>query len=571
MLPGLPPGRPGADTPCGRRWPDRFGAELAALNQHGRVLGHGRLGAPPGFFAVHHLWNHRGRTLEMVTVYPPGFPIARPEIRLSNPADRPRGHCDPTNGNLCYLAHHRYAWQPLRLVAEYIDERLPIILDGDAAGEGEPVAEPAENWWTVIAIAGSILVVESNWTLGAAAAGTTSLRTVVGRGRHPTFRCLADAVMDAAGGELARRRSALPSEFAEAAILQVPWRLFDRELRPEEYLGVLEEALADAPRRGVLRLHDGRNVRIAVAACPTEIAHGRTGLSWILLAQTGDRKALEQGRGASIETHSARTLRAGPDERRSRSPSAAALDGRTIAVVGLGAIGAPVALDLARNGTATIAMGDHDIVTPGNAVRWPLGESAWGWFKVDALARHLAHNHAGVATPVSRRMFSDIDLDTPQPDDEAFADAIKSAHLLVDCTATGEAERLLSDRARAMGVPLVSAYGTATLGGGVVACFAPGGACPMCLLHHRKAGSLAPPPGEEGDAHAVQLPGCAEATFADASHDLEELSMQAVRVAVRALATPPAISFVETLSFDEDRRPHWRFDRIERHPDCDCG
>lgn len=508
----------------------------------------------------------------MVTVYPPGFPVSRPEIRLNNPADRPRGHCDPTDGNLCYLAHHRHAWQPLRLVADYIAERLPVILDGDAADvQAELVAEPAEHWWTALDVAGSIFVVESEWTLGAATAGTISLRTVVGRGRPPIFRCIAETVMDTAGHELARRRSALPSEFAAAAVLRVPWRLFDCELRPQEHSRVLEEALAGAPRRGVVRLSDGRHARIAAVVCPTEIAHGFTGLSWILLAQTGDRKALEHGRGASIEIRSARTLRAGRAERCSRSPSAAALDGKTIAVLGLGAIGAPVALDMARNGAATVAMGDHDIVTPGNGVRWPLGESAWGHFKVDAIARHLARNHAGVATPVSRHMFGNIDLDAPQPADEAFADAIKSAHLLVDCTATGETERLLSDRARAMGVPLVSAYGTATLSGGVVACFAPGGACPMCLLHHRKAGSLAPPPGEEGDAHAVHLPGCAEATFAGASHDLQELSMQAVRVAVRALATPPAISFVETLSFDEDRRPHWRLDRIERHPFCDCG
>lgn len=569
MLPGLPQGRPGADTPCGRKWPERFSAELAALNRHGRVLEHGRLGAPPGFFAVHHLWNHGGRALDMVTVFPPGFPVARPEIRLNNPADRPRGHCDPTNGNLCYLAHHRHAWQPRRLVADYIAERLPMILDG-AGDEGEPVAEPAEHWWTTLVIQGSILVVESDWTLASATIGNILLRTVVERGRPPVIRCLADAVMDGTGGALARRQSALPLEFAEAATLSVPWRLFDRELKPDEHARVLEEVLAGAPRRGVVKLPGGRHARMAVAVCPTEIAHGRAGLSWIMLAQTGDGRSLEQGRGVSVVTNSARTLRAGPGERRSRSPSAATLEGRKIAVVGLGAIGAPVALDLVQNGAAQVAMGDHDIVTPGNAVRWPLGESAWGRFKVDALALHIAANHAGLATPVSRRMIGDIDLDAPLPDDAAFAEAVTAADLIVDCTASAEAERLLADRARSMGVPLVSTYGTATLGGGIVACFVPGGACPMCLLHHRSDGSLTPPPGEEGDGHAVQLPGCAEATFAGASHDLAELSMQAVRVIVRAFAQKPASSFVETLSFDADRRPHWRIDSIARHPACDC-
>ena len=560
----------GGDTPCGAAWPDRFTWELARLRERGRVTGAGRETAPPGFLVVRYEWDHRGRTLPLAIIYPPGFPLTRPEIRMLRVEDRPRNHCNPVNGNLCFLAHDRHAWQPETSVASYIEDRLPMILDGTP--DGEPVAEPMEDWWAALAVPGSAFVIESGWELGTHTCGTLALRVGVVPGRPPALRAFVEGVLDGGGGEIARNAGPLPLEFSAARSIRVPWRLLDEEPQPDEYERVFGAVSPGTGTTGLIPLADSLRARIAAVACRTEITHGERGLSWILLVRTGSRRAFEHGRADQIHSGTARTLRAGLDDRRSRSPSAGVIAGKRIAIVGLGAVGAPVALDLARNGARSIAMADLDIVTPGNAVRWPLGESAWGRFKVDALADFIAANHAATRTAVARMPIGNLDFRTAEGEGGEFVAALNQADLVVDCSTSFEVERLLARHAGSMGAPLISAYGTAAFTGGVVACFAPGGGCPNCLLHQYGSGAIARPSGERGDAHAVRLPGCADATFSGASHDLGELSMHAVRVAVRTLRAAPATSFVETLNFvGEDRRPAWRFDPFERHPACACG
>lgn len=559
-----------ADTPCGRAWPDRFPWELARLNERGRVIGVGRGDAPTGFKIVHYEWAHRGRRLPLAIVYPPGFPWTRPDIYLTRPEDRPRNHCSPTTGMLCFLSHDRHAWRPAESVASYIDDRLPMILDGTE--DGEPVGEPAEEWWTGLAVRGSAFVVESGWELGGHTRGTLALRIGPVTGRPPALRAFVERVLDMTGAVVAQHAGPMPREFAAARSIEVLWHLPDTEPRPDDYDRVLDAAATAVGRTGLINLGEGLRARIAAVACRTEIAHGERGLSWILLVRTGRPRAFETGRADQLHSGTARTLRAGPDDRRSRSPSAALIADARFAIVGLGAIGAPVALELARNGARSIAMDDPDIVVPGNAVRWLLGESAWGRFKVDALAGFIADNYSGTETAVARQPVGHFDLRSPQGEGAEFIAELNRADIVIDCSTSFEVERMLAAHAGHLRIPMVSAYGTAAFTGGVVACFAPGGACPNCLIHHHQAGSIERPPGEAGDAHAVRLPGCAEATFSGASHDLAELSMQAVRVVVRALRVAPTESFVDTLTFvGEERQPVWRHDRLDRHPACGCG
>ncbi|MCK1662456.1 ThiF family adenylyltransferase [Bradyrhizobium sp. 151] len=69
----------------------------------------------------------------------------------------------------------------------------------------------------------------------------------------------------------------------------------------------------------------------------------------------------------------------------SRAPQASDRSAKKVCVIGTGAIGAPLAIDLARNGVKELRLLDSDIVEPGNSMRWPLGASAWGRSKVEAL------------------------------------------------------------------------------------------------------------------------------------------------------------------------------------------
>lgn len=107
--------------------------------------------------------------------------------------------------------------------------------------------------------------------------------------------------------------------------------------------------------------------------------------------------------------------------------------------------------------------------------------------------------------------------------------------------------------------------------------FAPQSGCPTCLeiAHDNKMIRRAP---GFGDLTALQQPpGCAERTFTGASHDLQELSLQAVRLALETLENPhgASTSLVQTLSLvdDDGRRipPAWRVDPIPKAPSCSCN
>ncbi|MER9533874.1 hypothetical protein NKI89_29360 [Mesorhizobium sp. M0309] len=85
---------------------------------------------------------------------------------------------------------------------------------------------------------------------------------------------------------------------------------------------------------------------------------------------------------------------------------------------------------------------------------------------------------------------------------------------------------------------------------------------------------MEPPPGQDaGDEALTQPAGCSERTFTGAAYDLQELSLQAVRLAIDTLSgKADEGSVVQTLSFVDDERapcpPSWRVDPLPIHRDC---
>ena len=130
------------------------------------------------------------------------------------------------------------------------------------------------------------------------------------------------------------------------------------------------------------------------------------------------------------------------------------------------------------------------------------------------------------------------------------------------------------------GVPYIMANATPGIWGGMVAQFRPehAGGCWMCFrqaLYGENPTIELPPADPAGE---VQPPGCAEATFTGAAFDAEEVSLEAVRMAVGVLRA--ADGYPETdwdvsvlqLRGEDGRRnpPHWEGLQIQPHPKCAC-
>lgn len=132
-------------------------------------------------------------------------------------------------------------------------------------------------------------------------------------------------------------------------------------------------------------------------------------------------------------------LRAGPD--------AALLTGKTVAILGLGALGGHVAVALAESGITQLRLFDGDTLLPENVVRHTAGHLLVGAAKPDAVAAVIA-DHAPW-TKVSSTADSPM---TPSK----LGLAIAGSDLVVDTTGGGAATRAICLTAQNSSTPLVS-------------------------------------------------------------------------------------------------------------------
>ena len=162
-------------------------------------------------------------------------------------------------------------------------------------------------------------------------------------------------------------------------------------------------------------------------------------------------------------------------------------------------------------------------------------------------------------------------------DEKLFSTILDDVDLVVDAAASDGVTNTLSDHCRDHELPLVVLFASPTVEGGVVARFDPMDGCPVCLQHSWHSEAIGKPPGLNQEAGLQQPPGCAELTFTGASYDLQELSLQAIRLAVETLGELDGTSgsLVQTLSLvDADGQrvpPRWRSDPLPKHPDCSCS
>jgi molybdopterin/thiamine biosynthesis adenylyltransferase len=301
----------------------------------------------------------------------------------------------------------------------------------------------------------------------------------------------------------------------------------------------------------------------------------------VLLIEWGDSKAFHATEAHRKQRHPIRravipVMRAGHDDLGARVPAVQILRGKTIAVFGLGAIGAPVAIELARNGCSTLHLIEHDTVEPGNSIRWPVGASAWGRRKLDVIEELITRDFPSTQVKPHSQAIGSLN---PTPDADLIASVTRDCDLVIDATAAWGVTQLLDAVCKENDVPLIQLFGTPTLGGGVVARFVQDGPCLVCLEYawdpEFSQPPLERPPGALDESTMAQPPGCAERTFVGASYDLGEISLEAVRLAIDTLGDPNPTPVVHTLRLvgGDGRRipPSWTAQALERHARCPCA
>ncbi|TKJ28474.1 ThiF family adenylyltransferase [Blastococcus sp. CCUG 61487] len=244
----------------------------------------------------------------------------------------------------------------------------------------------------------------------------------------------------------------------------------------------------------------------------------------------------------------------------------------TATVVGVGALGGPVALELARAGVGGLHLIDGDLHDPATGARQLLTIRDAGSPKALAVALSLidVNPHLQLTTGL-RPLGADDGRELP---------GLTASTLVIDCTANPAANRYLAAHLGVTGTPLLIASATAgAWGGAITALPAAGGGCWECLQLHRGARTVPWPPARP-DAQLTPV-GCSHPTYEGAWTDsLGHVALQTARTAI-ALLTAPAgataaasgnpygdLQVVTLYRRGRPVHPRWQTRQLTVHPAC---
>lgn len=554
------------------RFPERLEYELEALRKASIQFDEPIRDDRTGVLSLEVRMEFRGEQLRFRVEFPPFFPYVRfeifaPELDLAH-------HQHPFSKNLCLLARSTTNWDMDDTVAGILTNQFPTLIQTVEEQDREAVAgmevqqpEPFSEYYTYEK--NSIVFVDSDWNI------TPSI-----------LRGSLQLAMDSAApfrGSLIQIEDDQKNEIAgakwftdESRIIKGRWVRSDKEIRfasPEEILKVLKELdrRLDEPR---WKTAFGKEIDVIGVLYPEETAWRATGNGWLFVVRQlrpGNVKGFRNN--FAFDTFLVRAGRAGRSYLSARVPELAAVQEKRIVLIGCGALGGPIALECARSGAASLKLMDSDFVEPGNSVRWPLGFSAAGYFKAEALEKFIKDNYPSVeigSWPL--RFGAPFSLGGPQL--AQYDDFFKGANLIIDCTAEVGLHYPLSEFARENKISYIAISATPGFWGGRIFRFIPGitEGCWVCLCNSLEEGRIPKPVGDpNGDIVPV---GCAEPTFTGANYNALQISSFGVRFAVDALNQSPQFKFdLCNVAFKcesgLDILPSWTHYKIERHPKCD--
>lgn len=570
---------------CWMNWfPERYQEELDAYAKHSMVINIDEDSKARGTFSLDVSVEQAGEAYRIRVVYPSLFPYFTPRAFLLE--RKLARHVHPEGSNLCLLGRGTRQWSSEVRFADVIAERFPIILAiNESTDEGfikaaeEPQGEPYSEYFNGSGLPGSAIVYHGGWEIDAKRKmGTATLRvanTPHDKRRPGPIRGYV-AELRNRGEVLAEWSGPRIPEFSRD--LKLPWVLLSEKPTGVK-LSIIDQLSQDQKSHvGWSKLSRNRSVTfLFIFEEEIEQFLYAQSIGCITIhAQPGNDR---HGKKASHQIWHQRTFRAGREELWARMPGLKDISSKVVVVFGTGAIGAPVAEELARAGVGTLKLVDFDYVEPATVRRWSFGVSAFGLMKIDVLSEVLSRDYpwTNIKT-IPMNIGEPASPGSNENQFESILDILENVDLVIDTTAENGVNEFLSAVSRQLKIPYVVASGTPGAWGGYVTRFKHDGtdACWNCLMHDfygSKGADDLPPADPEGTR---QPPGCPAITFTGTAVDLKEVSLEVVRSAF-GLLTPNYPSPSEQISILSQRNkdgsrsaPQWYVRDITRREYCKC-
>lgn len=559
-------------------WWERYAGlldeELDAFSRAGMPATIDAAARQNGIIRADFIYAYAGESIPLYAIYPDMFPYVRPQVYAAG-LDLPR-HQNPFGRNLCLIGRSTENWSTEDHLADLVLDQMPKLLAAALRPAGTPSPVPEEPQGEPVTgylpdSPNLMILVDSGWILPQTI-DRGDLTIVVETGwegiKGYVSRIAADGV-EIGGlrlGGVWQRSKPISGRWARLSRL-------DHSIDPQ---ALERRMVAEHPElaRSIPQNAGALTVDVVGLTFPEEVAPGVVGNGWLFLLRVTS--------GKHKGTYIARAGRAGSADFAERVPELAPLRSKTVLLVGVGGIGAPVALEFIRGGVGELRAVDGDIVDPGTAVRWPLGLAYAGELKVAALARFAATNWPRstiVPHPIRIGRVRES-ADDPQ-ENELLSALLDGVDLIFDATAELGVHRLISELAWEMRIPYVEAATRNGAWGGTIArvLSGPGHGCHVCLEYamEERAGdpqlaiSIKP-----GGLH--QPTGCADPTFTGASFDVTSIALAGVRLAVSTLCSGDPVAYpdqdwdvgIVNLRGADGKPipPAWSTFRLVPHPSC---
>jgi len=530
-----------------------------------------------------------GEPLRLAAIYPDHFPYFRPEVFVSELL-LPR-HQHPFARNLCLLARSTVFWNPEWTLAALLQRQLATVLTAgrivDPALLAETPGEQAEPFTDYLNYYPPAMVLVDGSVIPPA--GQTQGRLVVGIPPNSavTPQALLLELRGNRGDVIAKATAAL-AEFFPRRVEGWWYRLTEPPIAGDGEIVAnwLEKQTFWQRRRGSGTLvANGTILGVTAVVFPSETSPGIQSAAWAFLIHVKVSTEQPGPRGKPVRTtkqvsYFAQLGQVGKQEALERAPRLRALGKAKIAVAGLGCLGAPSVLELARSGVGGLRLLDHDTVDPATTLRWPFGLPAFGKAKVEVLAEFINRNypHIRIEQTLVHRIGAIRGDSSQRAEWQVLDQFLNGASLVFDASAEDGVSHFLSQLASERGLPYIMIYGTQGGWGGVVLRQVPGrtAGCWMCFKHALNDNTITAPPADASGA--VQPLGCADPTFTGTSFDMQNIVLAGVRLAVATLCHNVEDGYedlnwdVGVLALNDGQgapiAPIWQTYKLQRHAAC---
>lgn len=571
-----------------KRYPNVFEAEKLGLDALGYPWTIDQTAWAAGSLVIHVEFPHAGDVLKMKAEYPATYPYFPPQVSLSDVIFSRHQH--PIGKNLCLLAREGGTWQPRHdTLAVLLREQFPIVEAVNAADaastfiadQEDHVGEPFSSFLPYAAHSGIIVPDETPAIEHTAGRFSLKIRPITPiADAIPVVNGIVQTISDSKGMPLVEFSTTLPA-FSDS--MSGFWmRLPERPVVQSEFEKHFLELMASNLPAFKKAIGTGKQGKIILAAFvyPDETAWRTNADDWIFLAVKINREA-KRSRPAEYRLQFIQTDWGGEKAWMRRAPALRPLRTKSALIIGLGSLGSPLSLHLARAGISKLDLVDRDFLQTGNSVRWALGWQYAGWHKAFALAHHIALEY-----PYTLAQAQNVHIGASPPppptksDYELIRSACMTADVIIDAAANYRVSHFLADLAQELGKPyhwLTTTHGAA---GGAVGRIIPGKTegCWHCFQRHLADGSIRLP-ADTGSAE-IQPGGCSQPTFIGAGIDSEEIALLASRLAVATLCSGEQdgypdfqwdVSIGDLIQDGNSIAPNWTPYVLKAHHDCSCN